>query len=152
MTDDASGLRIISPADWIEKPIPPHQRRDVERVTIADNEVKCRGEALGEIWWRGAQWAVTSDGIECLDGTYFIAKGRLLENREYPWPLHMAGKGWVDNDEFTTAWMVGLVLHGYGYGNRINAKRLRALFAMLPPWRVGGWGRAADGYERADVR
>lgn len=155
MTDDnESALVIINPADWIRKPLPPRQRRDVERIAIADNEVKCRGEALGEIWWRGAQWAVTSDGIEALDGTYVIEKDRLPDaGKEFPWPLHMAGKGWVDNDEFTTAWMVALLLHGYGA--TAESGKLRALFALLPPWRVGGWDRAADGYERypwADAR
>jgi hypothetical protein len=122
---------------WAGKVIPPRQRRRMQRLVIAENEVPCRGDALGEIWWRAAQWAVTADGLERLDGCYFIDKKRLLENREYPWPLHMAGKPWVDADEFTTAWMIALVLHGYGV--MIEPAKLRELFALLPPWRVGGW-------------
>jgi hypothetical protein len=38
-------------------------------VEMDTTSVACRGEALREIWWRGRQWAVTSYGIECLDGT-----------------------------------------------------------------------------------
>lgn len=92
--------------------IPPRRRRQLRQIAIADNEVKVRGEALGAIWWRGAQWAVTEHGIERLDDTYVIDRTRLMEFRE-SWPEHMAGKIWVDVDEFATAWLIGLLLHGY---------------------------------------
>lgn len=81
-------------------------------IAIASDPVPLRGEALGEIWWRGRQWAVTSDGIERLDGTYVIERSRLVEYPEESWPEHMAGKIWVDVPEFTTAWLVALLLHG----------------------------------------
>jgi hypothetical protein len=84
-------------------------------IATSCEPVPLRGEELAEIWWRGKQWAVTAVGIECLDGCYFIDKKRLLEQiDEYPWPLHMVEKPWVDIDDFTTAWMVGILLHGYG--------------------------------------
>jgi hypothetical protein len=77
--------------------------------------VACRGEALREIWWRGRQWAVTSYGIECLDGTYSFEAKRLAEGLhssgpvEASWCVSMAEKGWVDVDDFATAWLVGAV-------------------------------------------
>jgi hypothetical protein len=102
--------------------------RRTPQIAIADNEVTMRGDRLGNIWWRGAQWAVTEDGIERLDGGYVIEKTRL---QELPWPLHMAGKVWVDIEEFATAWLVGLMLHGYG--EKADPKDLLDLFAKLPP-------------------
>jgi hypothetical protein len=117
--------------------IPPRPQRGIEcgmkYLAIAKNEVKVRGDRLDEIWWRGAQWAVTDRGIECLDGTYFIDKARLLEEPDYSWPQHMSGKGWVDIDEFTTAWLVALVLHGYR--ELPTPVSLRNLFGQLPPRR-----------------
>lgn len=66
-----------------------------------------------EIWWSGRQWAVTAYGIERLDGTYPIEKTRLFENLpRYSWPEHMGGKTWADNDDFATAWLVAIALHG----------------------------------------
>jgi hypothetical protein len=65
--------------------------------------VHCRGDELGEIWWQGREWAVTSDGIECRDGCYFIAKDRIDETRsgDIPdWPPHVATKDWVDIHDF----------------------------------------------------
>lgn len=103
------------------------------RISLDDTPVKLRGDALGTEWWRGAQWSVTAHGIECRDGCYFIAKDRLLENPSYSWPQHMAGKVWVDIDEFTTAWLVGLVLHGYSL---VSVKTpLPQMFAKLRPRR-----------------
>ena len=39
------------------------------------NEVKVRGEALDPILWQGEQWAVTTYGLECRDGTYVVQAG-----------------------------------------------------------------------------
>jgi hypothetical protein len=116
-----------------EIPLRPRLRRGAAPIAIADNAVKCRGERLGKIWWRGAQWAVTGYGLERLDGRYAIPKERLLEDPAHLWPLHMASKrrDVVDLDEFTTAWMVALLLHGYG--GQITPADLRELFATLPP-------------------
>ncbi|MGQ3671180.1 hypothetical protein ACT6QG_02145 [Xanthobacter sp. TB0136] len=83
-------------------------------IAIDETEVFVRGEALGDIWWRGKQWAVTDRGIECLDGTYFIDKKRLMEENDgWHWVRQLAEKSWCDANEFATAYMVGLVLHGY---------------------------------------
>jgi hypothetical protein len=95
------------------KTIPYRGERPIEMDTTP---VKVRGEALHPVWWRGRQWAATEHGIECLDGTYTIAARRLTANVEtYVWPLHMGTKDWVDSDDFATAWMVALALHGVGH-------------------------------------
>jgi len=86
----------------------------VSMIALDSTEVRVQGEPLGEIWWRGKQWAVTSEGIEKLDGTYPILAKRLLEEFEdWPWPRQLSEKSWCDSDEFATAFMVALVLHGY---------------------------------------
>jgi hypothetical protein len=84
-------------------------------IALSTEPVMLRGEALDEIWWRGQQWAVTAYGIESLDGTYRCDAARLLDNiNVHAWPVHMAEKEWVNIAEFTTAWMVALVMHGLG--------------------------------------
>jgi hypothetical protein len=76
--------------------------------------VPVRGEALHPILWRGRQWAVTTFGIEALDGTYAISADRLAENvdRDWGWPAHLAAKNWTDREDFCTAWLVAIALHG----------------------------------------
>jgi hypothetical protein len=77
--------------------------------------VQVLGEALAPVFWRGKQWAVTEAGIEALDGKYFIDKERMLEGIEdHSWPMHMTEKTWIDADDFATAWMVAILLHGHG--------------------------------------
>jgi hypothetical protein len=125
------------PAISILRIFHPRRQRRVERIEISQEPVKVRGEELHEIWWRGKQWAVTAYGIECLDGCYHIKKDRLLEQligeHPYPWPLHMAEKDWVDPDEFCTAWIIAILLHGYG--RQKYAAPIRQSFARLPPRR-----------------
>jgi hypothetical protein len=50
-------------------------------------------------------WAVTSDGLEHLTiPPYFIKADRLWDGEGYyPWERHMAGKVWVDLDDFEAA-------------------------------------------------
>src|SRR5260370_36187098 len=70
----------------------------------AIGDVECGGEALSKVLWLGHQWAVTSFGIEARDGTYTIAKDRLWENEDlHGWVRHMAGKCWVDVQDFSEA-------------------------------------------------
>ena len=113
--------------------IPPRPRRGVNRIETNTEPVKVRGEGLHDIWWRGKQWAVTAYGIESLDGTYVAEAARLTENPDYPWPMHMAEKIWVDIDEFTTAWMVALLLHGKA--DKVNPVAIREMFGRLRPAR-----------------
>jgi hypothetical protein len=87
-------------------------------IVMSDESVENRGDSLSEVWWQGRQWAVTSHGIEARDGCYVIEGSRLNEVRGKTgapdWPLHMAAKTWVDRDDFCTAFLVGLALHGHG--------------------------------------
>lgn len=77
--------------------------------------ITVRGDAPGAMFWRGKQWAVTEHGIECLDGTYFIEKSRLLEGLgRHSWLDQMAEKTWVNIDEFCTCWMIAVLFHGFG--------------------------------------
>lgn len=57
--------------------LPP--MRGARPVEMDTTPVACLGEELDEIWWRGRQWAVTSFGVECLDGTYAFEAKRLAE-------------------------------------------------------------------------
>jgi hypothetical protein len=68
----------------------------------AGNPIHCRGEELSlPIYWQGRQWAVTSYGIECRDGTYAIDRKRIWENEDsYGWVVHLSGKGWTDLADF----------------------------------------------------
>jgi hypothetical protein len=75
------------------------------RPLYRDNrQVRCRGQKLGKIIWQGRQWAVTSDGLECRDGTYAIEKDRLWEDeKDWGWVNHMAEKNWIDIIDFAEA-------------------------------------------------
>lgn len=106
-------LTIIDPGtDWTMPP-PPRPRRGDKPIVMGDQPVKCRGEALDQVWWQGRQWAVTSFGIEARDGTYHIAANRLAEAIDvWGWPAQVSHKNWVDPDDFITAWLVAIVMHG----------------------------------------
>ena len=76
------------------------------------NHVRCRGERLSRIIWRGEQWAVTTFGVECRDGSYTIRKDRLWENEAaYSWVSHMSVKGWVDLLDFAEALRIARHVH-----------------------------------------
>lgn len=56
------------------------------------------------VYWMGDQWKVTSDGIECLENSYFIEAHRVWEeNRGYGWLDHMREKEWVLMFDFEQA-------------------------------------------------
>ena len=48
------------------------------------------------------QWAITEDGLECLERPYVITKDRLDAN----WSKQMSSKPWVDMDQFDWAFAV----------------------------------------------
>ena len=97
----------------------------MEPIAIDRTAIEVKGDKIGAIFWRGKQWAVTQDGIECLDGTYFIGKSRLLEGLgEHSWLDQLAEKTWVDSDEFCTCWMVAVLFHGFG--GKVNSAILTA--------------------------
>jgi hypothetical protein len=104
---------IIDPCtDWTTPP-PPRPRRGDKPIVMDETPVKCRGEPLDPVWWQARQWAVTSFGIEARDGTYTIAADRLAENIDrWGWPAQVTHKTWVDPDDFITAWLVAIAMHG----------------------------------------
>lgn len=75
-----------------------------------------------------AQWAVTERGLECTTRYYAIDWWTLWE---MDWIHHMSGKGWVNVDEFTTAF-----IHAQGYfaDRRADADAERAAYEpRIPP-------------------
>jgi hypothetical protein len=96
-------IRKLPTADDVRRCIP---------VPSADDTVQGRGDALGAVLWQGHQWAVTVDGLEARDGTYYIAASRLREGEPaYPWTKHMAEKVWVDVPDFQLAFAVACWAH-----------------------------------------
>ena len=97
-----------------------------------------RGTALHPIWWRGRQWAVTTYGVEALDGTYAIEAKRLTEGLGAIAPRmwlceQVAREEWADVDDLATAWLVAMTLHGIRTG---AARTIRGAIARLPLPRV----------------
>jgi hypothetical protein len=86
-------------------------------IAYDKTEVANRGEELSEIWWQGRQWAVTSSGLECRDGSYTIEAKRLAEHlrsaQPYAWTEHIGKKTWADVEDFATAYLVAVALHGF---------------------------------------
>lgn len=71
---------------------------------------------------RGSQWAVTEAGLECLDGTYVIGKDVLLaEMPDWSVPQQVAGKTWVDLNDFETAWLIAIALHAHPRSSEIHS-------------------------------
>lgn len=70
--------------------------------------------------YKNAQWTVTPDGLDTVNGDYFIEASRLTESERgrYDWPEHMAGKTWVSLPLFCKAYAAALDHHASGY-NRI---------------------------------
>lgn len=81
------------------------------------NPVHCRGEALDDPLWQGEQWAVTTYGLECRDGTYHVQKEKFWQWMTDPqevmvyWFNHLGGKKWVDQDDVDHAIQAMLVLY-----------------------------------------
>lgn len=111
MAAEAIAIAKENPVFNIVRPKQASNWRPVP-VPWAANEVAVRGEALDEVLWQGVQWAVTTAGIECRDGTYFIAAKRLHES-EPTWSCckQMAEKAWVNQADFQLAFAVACWVH-----------------------------------------
>lgn len=56
------------------------------------------------IYFKNAQWAVTSYGVECITTSYPIEKSRLWQDwPNYSWEQHMREKNWVSGPLFDEA-------------------------------------------------
>lgn len=90
---------------------------EIRPIETDTTPVRVTGDEPHKILWRGRQWAVTEYGLEALDGSYPIAAGRLEEEfSEWSWLMQMGEKTWIDMPDFTTAFMVAIVLHGRAPG------------------------------------
>jgi hypothetical protein len=75
------------------------------------------------IHFKGSQWIVDDHGIDTVDGKYFIHKERLGElrpgrsqnNECSDWLIHLEEKGWVDIDDFISAFSFALAWHAGSY-------------------------------------
>ena len=82
------------------------------------------------------QWAVTDYGLESVEPSapygYYIEARRLLEmwgageGQLYDWPIHMAGKDWVDLGAFLEAYKKGLEVHADRYDGEVDSTLLEA--------------------------
>lgn len=131
-TKDDLELRIYSAAELMALPFRPRPKHGRLKIVSDCKPVRSRAERLHPIWWQGGQWAVTAYGLEARDGTYSIEANRLDDHlaAEHPhsWPEHMARKNWVDVEDFITAWLVGMLLHGTG----ADLALVRAAVARTP--------------------
>jgi hypothetical protein len=85
----------------------------------SSTRVALRGDRLSRIIWQGRQWAATKYGVECRDGCYAIERTRLWEEDEsYSWIMHMAGKDWVDLEDFAEALQVTRIFEMCRTGRR----------------------------------
>ena len=91
----------------------------------SSNRVKRRGRPP-KIIWQGRQWAATKYGVECRDGRYPIERARLWEEDEvHSWVMHMAGKGWVDLEDFAEALRIARIFEMCRTGRRQPPRRKR---------------------------
>lgn len=121
LTAEAIAIARENPMWNIARPKESSNWRAVP-LPSATNVVPVRGEALSEVLWQGVQWAVTTAGIECRDGTYFIAAKRLRESEpDWSWKRQMAEKSWVDQADFAAAFAVACWVHR---GERAELSRL----------------------------
>ena len=113
-TSDNETFRTLSISDLYS--LPETQKSSSGPIVINTTRVKVCGDPLTQIWWQGKQWAVTEYGIECRDGTYPIAAKKLtydLDNgSDHGLIEQMCSKGWVDMNDFSTAYFVALSMHG----------------------------------------
>jgi hypothetical protein len=67
---------------------------------------------MSNIYYSGHQWTVTDYGIESRDGWYDIHHSDFTKDvGEGGWPGHMAGKDWVDIEDFKRAFSVACRVH-----------------------------------------
>ena len=75
--------------------------------------ISTSAQRLHPIIHRGVQWAVTTYGVEALNGTYAIPKDRLTEP---DWEEHMHRKTWVNKADFSTVLALARAKYSAGVG------------------------------------
>lgn len=89
-----------------------------------------------ETVYKNSQWMVYEDGdLDCIDGRYWIRAERLLELRMggglYSWPIHLAGKNWVDLESFVRAWIAAIKFNEVDVDEDRLAKSIEAGFKKV---------------------
>lgn len=94
---------------------------------------------------RGTQWAITGYGLECLEeddtigrGHYYISADQLgyaSDDGDPTWPSHMAGKNWVDIDDFCAMFEKAIVMH------KADVSRLRDDWKERMTLHIKNWKR-----------
>lgn len=121
-------LKVYNAAEFARRPIPP--RRERGKTLVEHVKGAALDPSLSATWWVGRQWAVTAYGLEALDGRYLIEKARLTERVDtWSWPTHMGDKAWVDIEDFITAWLVAMTMHGA----RMPAEAIHKAIALTAP-------------------
>lgn len=86
-----------------------------------------------EVWWRGRQWIVDQDGMSCPEHNYNIFPDKIAEkwwdHPELPFcPIHVGKKGWCDLEDFLTAFLIALTLHGHG--DKFTSENLQRVMSI----------------------
>lgn len=118
-----TGRNEIETVEWKDLTDPQRGFRE-GAITLGQEGRRWKEPAddVGEIWWRSANWAVTDYGLEEIRGRYPIEKSRLMENApDWSWVAQVTGKEWCSPDEFATAWLVSLAMHGIDHGGHAKA-------------------------------
>lgn len=76
---------------------------------VARDVKQVRGENK-MVHYKNSQWLVADDGLDTIDGRYFIQRDRLLESCRgyYDWPEQVALKTWCDPHAFLVAYAFAL--------------------------------------------
>lgn len=118
-----------------------------------------RTNDLSPVLWKGRQWAVTDYGLETISEPYHyhLTVDQLRESGvgdragRYDSLIHLMEKNWLDVDDFATAFLVALALHGLASdADQVKASLRHAMQersslygdgrAVMP----GGIGRMSD--------
>lgn len=89
---------------------------------------------------RFGQWAVTTYGIEAVDGSYWIEAERLWE---VDWLRHMGEKTWVNYHDFTAALLAAREIHASLRAQTQTPKRTRYIIMRRDGFRCQLCGRSA---------
>lgn len=115
--------------DWLRGERPAHLTEEgFSFFPQSLHRVDCKGEALGDILWQGVQWAVTTYGLECRDGTYHVPLEVIFEDEKrwkhdvfHRWSEHIGKKQWCDQDDLNHALEAAMLLFNMD-GTRSDVK------------------------------